>query len=162
FGWWINRLDPEGHNVFEGGFLGLDNVSVFDRSEPLPAARSGVRMMLQQADATGWMGLFCLNLMRIALELAQENPVYEGLAITFLRYFLSIVRALHGMTEPGQRLWDERDGFFYDVLRSGDEFFRVRVRSVVGLIPLFAVELLPVELLGRFPRFAAVLDGYRR
>jgi hypothetical protein len=149
FAWWINKVDSEGNNVFEGGFLGLDNITVVDRSEPLPHGAK-----LEQADATGWMGMFCLNLMRIALELAKENPVYEGLATKFFQHYTYVAKAMKHMGNRNYQLWDEGDGFFYDVLRfpNGD-FHKFRVRSLVGLIPLFAVERLEYDWIQRFPSF---------
>ena len=111
FTWWVNRKDSTGRNVFQGGFLGLDNISVFDRSQPLPGGG-----MLEQADATGWMGLFCLNLMAIGLELAQEDPVYEHLGIKFFEHFMSIAAAINTEIVPGTKLWSEKDGWYYDVV----------------------------------------------
>ena len=138
FAWWVNKVDRAGNNVFEGGFLGLDNIAVIDRSQALPP---GSR--LEQSDATGWMGMFCLNLMRIALELARENEVYEGLATKFFQHYIYVGHAMKRMGGRDHRLWDEEDGFFYDVLRRADGTFeRFRVRSLVGLIPLYAVERL--------------------
>ena len=138
FTWWINKVDREGNNIFEGGFLGLDNITVVDRSEPLPDGA-----VLEQSDATGWMGMFCLNLMRIALELAKENRVYEALATKFFQHYAYVAAAMKHMGSRDYQLWDEQDGFFYDVLRYPDGRFRkFRVRSLVGLIPLFAVERL--------------------
>jgi serine/threonine protein kinase len=158
FAWWINKVDRRGKNVFEGGFLGLDNIAVFDRSQPLPGG--GV---LEQADATGWMGLFCLNLMRIALELARDNPSYQGMATTFFRYFTYVARALRPAGRSDYQLWDEEDGFFYDVLRYPDgTAHKLRVRSLVGLIPLFAVECLDAGWLGQFGEFTSGLEAHRR
>jgi hypothetical protein len=137
FTWWVNKVDREGNNVFEGGFLGLDNVAVFDRSEKLPGGA-----VLEQSDATGWMGMFCLVMMRIALELARENPVYEGLATKFFEHYVYIGAAMK-MMRIGRTLWDEQDGFFYDLLHFPDgSTVPFRVRSLVGLIPLYAVERL--------------------
>ena len=112
FAWWVNKVDREGNNVFEGGFLGLDNITVIDRSERLPGGA-----VLEQSDATGWMGMFCLNLMRIALELAKENRVYEGLATKFFEHYVYVGAAMKTMGGRDYQLWDEEDGFFYDVLR---------------------------------------------
>src|SRR4051812_22816640 len=143
FAWWINKVDSEGNNVFEGGFLGLDNITVLDRSEKLP---DGVR--LEQSDATGWMGMFCLNLMRIALELAKENKSYEGLATKFFQHYVYIGAAMKKLGKSGYQLWDPDEGFFYDVLKYPDgSFKKLQVRSLVGLIPLFAVERLEDEWL---------------
>jgi hypothetical protein len=136
FAWWINRTDSEGHNIFEGGFLGLDNISVLDRSEKLPPGWE-----LKQSDATGWMAMFCLNLMTIAIELAHHNSVYEGLATKFFQHFIYVTAAMNRMGNQHYELWDEKDGFFYDVLsRPGEAYEKIRVRSLVGLIPLYAIE----------------------
>jgi hypothetical protein len=149
FAWWVNKVDREGNNIFEGGFLGFDNISVIDRSEPLPAGTT-----LEQSDATGWMGMFCLNLMRIALELARENPVYEALATKFFQHYIYVARAMKQRGGRNYQLWDEQDGFFYDVLRFPDGHFETfRVRSQVGLVPLFAVERIEERWIAQFPRF---------
>jgi hypothetical protein len=152
FAWWVNRVDAEGNNVFEGGFLGLDNITVVDRSQKLaPGA------ILNQSDGTGWMGLFCLNLMRMALELSRDNAAYQGLAIKFFEHFAYIGAALKKMGGRDFALWSERDGFFYDVLCHADgSYHKFRVRSLVGLIPLFAVEVLEEDWL-RQP----YLDSFR-
>ncbi|MGH2351983.1 MAG: MGH1-like glycoside hydrolase domain-containing protein [Chloroflexota bacterium] len=161
FSWWVNRVDREGNNVFEGGFLGLDNIAVLDRSQRFPGGA-----VLEQSDATGWMSLFCLNLMRIALELAKENPVYEGLAIKFFQHYVYIGAAMKHMGSRDYQLWDETDGFFYDVLRHPDGRYDVfRVRSLVGLIPLFAIERLERDRLARdwvspFVQFRQSLDWF--
>ncbi len=156
FAWWVNKVDGEGNNVFEGGFLGLDNITVIDRSEPLP---NGAR--LEQSDATGWMGMFCLNLMRIALELARENKVYESLATKFFQHYVYIGAAMKNMGGREYQLWDERDGFFYDVLRYADgSFHKFRVRSLVGIIPIFAVERLEEKWIEPFPVFHANLKWF--
>lgn len=156
FAWWVNKVDSSGNNVFEGGFLGLDNITVVDRSE---RAVSGV--VLEQSDATGWMGMFCLNLMRIALELAKENSVYEGMAVKFFQHYAYVAHAMKHMGERDCPLWDEEDGFFYDVLRYPDHHFvKFRVRSLVGLIPLFAVERLERSWLTQFPQFTSHLDWF--
>ncbi|HET7712256.1 MAG TPA: glucosidase [Thermoanaerobaculia bacterium] len=148
FTWWVNKVDREGHNVFEGGFLGLDNITVFDRSEQLPG---GAR--LEQSDATGWMGMFCLVMMRMALELAKKNPVYEGLATKFFEHYVYIGAAMK-MLRGGRTLWDEEDCFFYDLLRFPDgSSVPFRVRSLVGLIPLYAVERLEETWIEPFPVF---------
>jgi hypothetical protein len=158
FAWWINKVDREGNNIFEGGFLGLDNITVVDRSE---RARDGT--VLEQADATGWMGMFCLILMRIALELAKEHRVYEGLAIKFFQHYTYVAAAMKHMGNRDYQLWDERDGFFYDVLRYPDgRFHKFRVRSLVGLIPLFAVERLEVEWIRPFKDFSASFEWFLR
>jgi Glycosyl hydrolase family 63 C-terminal domain len=159
FTWWINKVDSQGNNIFEGGFLGLDNITVFDRS--LELAGGGV---LEQADATGWIGMFCLILMRIALELSyrKESRVYEGLATKFFQHYAYVANAMKHMGGRDYQLWDDRDGFFYDVLRYPDgRFHKFRVRSLVGLIPLFAVERLEVEWLKNFPEFSANFHWFR-
>ena len=156
FSSWVNKVDREGNNVFEGGFLGLDNITVIDRSEPL---RDGA--VLEQSDATGWMGMFCLNLMRISLELARENPVYEGLASKFLQHYTYIASAMKQMGSKGCSLFDEEDGFFYDVLVFPDgRHQKFRVRSLVGLIPLFAVERLEFDWIEPFQEFKANLNWF--
>ena len=149
FTWWVNRKDAEGKNVFQGGFLGLDNIGVFDRSALLPSGGS-----IEQSDATSWMGMYCLNMMVIALELARENPAYEDVASKFLEHFVYISRAMNNIAGQGIQLWDKKDGFYYDVLRLPDgKSFPMRVRSMVGLIPLFAVETLESELIDTLPGF---------
>ena len=158
FAWWVNKVDREGNNIFEGGFLGLDNITLYDRSE-----RSGDGTRLEQADATGWMGMFCLNLMRIALELARDNPVYEGLAVKFFQHYTYVAAAMKHMGGRDYQLWDERDGFFYDVLRFPDGRFRkFRVRSLVGLIPLLAVDCLEAETMEALPVFRACFHWFLR
>jgi hypothetical protein len=151
FTWWVNRKDAEGHNVFQGGFLGLDNIGVFDRSAPLPTGGH-----LEQSDGTSWMAMYSLDLLSIALELAGEEPEYEDVASKFWEHFVHIARAMNTMG-----LWDERDGFYYDLLHapSGEEI-PLRVRSLVGLIPLYAVETLSPELLDRFPSFKRRLEWF--
>jgi hypothetical protein len=135
FTWWVNRVDPEGKNIFEGGFLGLDNIALWDRSEPIIH-----ESVLKQPDSTGWMALFCLNMMKIALELAKENKVYSGLAIKFFEHFVYIAQALSVEKSP---LWDKQDKFFYDHLDlQSNESIHLKIRSIVGIIPLFAVEFL--------------------
>ena len=149
FAWWVNKVDSSGNNVFEGGFLGLDNITVIDRSDKLPGGA-----VLEQSDATGWMGMFCLNLMRIALELAQTNKVYEGTALKFFEHYIYIGSAMKHMGGRKYSLWDEDDGFFYDVLRFPDgRFEKFRVRSLVGIIPLYAVEHLHLGELEKLPEF---------
>jgi hypothetical protein len=149
FTWWVNKVDSSGNNLFEGGFLGLDNITLIDRSEK---CLNGA--ILKQSDATGWMGMFCLNLMRMALELAKENKVYEGMATKFFQHYLYIGAALKNRGGQGFELWDERDGFFYDVLEHPDgSFHKFRVRSLVGLIPFFSLERLESVWLEPFPEF---------
>jgi hypothetical protein len=141
FAWWVNKVDSAGNNVFEGGFLGLDNITAFDRSEKLPGGA-----VLEQSDGTGWMGMFCLNLMHIALELARENHAYESLALKFFEHYIYIGAAMKNMGGQKYSLWDEDDGFFYDVLRYPDgSFQKFRVRSLVGIIPLYAAEVLKLD-----------------
>ena len=149
FAWWVNKVDSEGNNVFEGGFLGLDNITVIDRSDKLPGGA-----VLEQSDATGWMGMFCLNLMRIALELAGQNKTYESLALKFFEHYIYIGAAMKNMGGRNYSLWDEDDGFFYDVLRYPDgSFQKFRVRSLVGIVPLYAAETLKMEDIEPFQEF---------
>ena len=156
FTWWVNRKDAEGLNVFQGGFLGLDNIGVFDRSAQLPTGGH-----IDQADGTSWMAMYALNLMRIALELAQHNHVYEDIATKFLEHFLHIAAAMSNIGDEGIGLWDEQDKFFYDVLHLPDGAkVPLKVRSMVGLIPLFAVETLEPELLERVPDFKRRLEWF--
>jgi hypothetical protein len=151
FTWWVNRKDAEGHNVFQGGFLGLDNIGVFDRSAPLPTGGH-----IEQSDGTSWMAMYCLNLLSIALELAREEPEYEDVASKFWEHFVHIARAMNTMG-----LWDDADGFYYDVLHMPHgEKVPMRVRSLVGLIPLLAVETFDPELLARFPSFCRRMDWF--
>uniref|UniRef100_UPI003593A9EB MGH1-like glycoside hydrolase domain-containing protein n=1 Tax=Thiocapsa sp. TaxID=2024551 RepID=UPI003593A9EB len=156
--WWINRKDAEGHNLFEGGFLGLDNISVYDRSCPLPSGYS-----LKQADATGWMAMFSLNMTVIALELCAKDRNYEAMAIHCYKQFLAIGEAIAGNPETGMpALWDEEKGFFMDLLVTPDGVgHRIEVYSWVGLIPLFAAEIVDQRLLANAPRFADLLGEHR-
>jgi len=156
FTWWVNRKDAEGHNIFQGGFLGLDNIGVFDRSAQLPTGGH-----IEQADATSWMAMYSLNMMRIALELAEENPVYQDVATKFFEHFLYIAGATANVAGEGINLWDKEDEFFYDVLHlPGGEHIPLKVRSMVGLIPLFAVETLDADLLNRVPEFKQRLEWF--
>ena len=156
FTWWVNRKDSEGKNIFQGGFLGLDNIGVFDRSAPLP---DGTR--LEQSDATSWMGMFCLNLMRIAMELALENHVYENIATKFFEHFLGIAGAMNNLGGCGIGLWDEEDEFYYDVLHTpGGRFLPLKVRSLVGLLPLLAVDVIQPTLIDALPGFKSRLEWY--
>jgi hypothetical protein len=158
FTWWINKVDREGNNIFEGGFLGLDNITVFDRSQKLEDGSA-----LEQSDATGWMGMFCLNLMRIALELSKKNRVYESLATKFFQHYVYVGAAMKHMGNRDFQLWDEEEGFFYDVLRHPrGGFNKLRVRSLVGLIPLYAVERLEDYWLEPFPLFRSNLQWFMR
>jgi hypothetical protein len=149
FTWWVNRKDTEGRNVFQGGFLGLDNIGVFDRSAPLPTGG-----YIEQSDATSWMGMYCLNMLAIALELARENSAYEDVASKFFEHFVYICRAMNDIGGEGIELWDTKDGFYYDVLHHRDgQAFPLKVRSMVGLIPLFAVETLDPTIVDNLPGF---------
>ncbi len=155
FTWWVNRKDSEGHNVFQGGFLGLDNIGVFDRSTDLP---TGGRM--EQADGTAWMAAYCLDMLMIALELAKTLPAYEDVATKFFEHFIYIADAFYDIGGSAA-LWDEQDGFFYDVLHTPDDQYHVmRVRSFVGLIPLLAVETLDTALINRLPHFRKRMDWF--
>ncbi|MBE9108930.1 glucosidase [Nodosilinea sp. LEGE 07298] len=156
FTWWVNRKDMEGKNVFEGGFLGLDNIGVFDRSAELPTGGT-----LEQADSTSWMAMYCLNMLEIALELARENPVYEDMATKFFEHFIYIADAMNHIGDDKIQLWDDSDGFFYDVLHLPQgERVRLKIRSLVGLIPLFAVMTLDPDLLKRVPTFEARVEWF--
>jgi len=149
FTWWVNRKDTAGKNIFQGGFLGLDNIGVFDRSRPLPTGGH-----IEQSDATSWMGMYCLNMLVIALELAKEDRAYEDVASKFFEHFVYICRAINNMGEEKIELWNKEDGFFYDVLHLPDgRNVPMKLRSMVGLIPLFAVETLESDLVDSLPRF---------
>jgi hypothetical protein len=154
FTWWVNKVDREGNNVFEGGFLGLDNITLFDRSQVPPGAT------LEQSDATGWMGMYSLVMMRMALELAKNDAVYEGLATKFFEHYVYIGAAMK-MIRGDRTLWDEKDGFFYDILRFSDgSSVPVRVRSLVGLIPLYAIERLEKQWIEPFPVFRENMNWF--
>ena len=156
FTWWVNRKDAEGMNIFQGGFLGLDNIGVFDRSAPLPTGG-----YLEQSDGTSWMAMYTLNLLAIALELANEEPSYEDLASKFWEHFVYIANAMSHRGHDHMGLWNEEDGFFYDVLKLPDDTqFPMKIRSMVGLIPLFAVETLEPEVLDRLPDFKRRLEWF--
>ncbi|MCC7179161.1 MAG: glucosidase [Acidobacteria bacterium] len=156
FTWWVNRKDAEGNNVFQGGFLGLDNIGVFDRSAQLPTGGH-----LEQSDGTSWMAMYSLNMLAIALELARENPAYEDTASKFWEHFLYIAHAMNNRGEDGISLWDEQDGFFYDVLHLPDGSRRpLKVRSMVGLVPLFAVETIEPEILERLSGFKRRMEWF--
>jgi hypothetical protein len=149
FTWWVNRKDPEGHNVFQGGFLGLDNIGVFDRSAPLPTGGH-----IEQSDGTAWVGMFCLNMLAMALELARKDPAYEDVASKFFEHFVYIAHAINDIAGEGIELWNPEDGFFYDVLHLPNGSVQpLKVRSLVGLIPLFAVQTLEPETEQTMPRF---------
>lgn len=158
FSWWINRKDTEGRNIFQGGFLGLDNIALFDRSAPLPEGYH-----LDQADGTAWMAAYALDLMRIALELAKENPVYVDLGVKFFEHFLHIAGAINHSDEREDGLWDDQDEFFYDVLHKPDGSAEpLRLRSIVGLIPLFAVQVLEQREHEGLPGLGGRLRGFLR
>jgi hypothetical protein len=156
FTWWVNRKDAEGMNVFQGGFLGLDNIGVFDRNAELPTGGH-----LEQSDGTSWMGMYTLNMLAIAMELAREDPTYEDVASKFWEHFLYIAAAMNNLGHDGVSLWDEADGFYYDVLHeeNGDQF-PLKVRSMVGLIPLFAVETLEPAVLDKLPGFKKRMEWF--
>ena len=156
FTWWVNRKDADGMNIFQGGFLGLDNIGVFDRSAPLPTGG-----YIEQSDGTSWMAMYTLNLLAIAMELASEDPAYEDVASKFWEHFIYIAHAMNHRGKDGMGLWDGVDGFFYDVLKFPDgRKYPMRIRSMVGLIPLFAVETLEPELLERLPGFRRRLEWF--
>ena len=156
FTWWVNRKDSEGNNVFEGGFLGLDNIGVFDRSDDLPTGGH-----LEQSDGTSWMAMFCLNMLAIALELAKEDKVYEDVARKFFEHFVYISDAMNNVGEENTELWDERDGFYYDVLHLPNKRnIPFKVRSMVGLIPLFAVETVEENCWINCPEFKKRTDWF--
>ncbi len=157
FSWWVNRKDANDRNVFQGGFLGLDNVGLFDRNLVLP---DGV--LLEQSDATSWMAMFCLNMLAISLELARENRAYEDVATKFFEHFLRIANAASHLGQAGTSLWDDEDGFFYDVLEVDGKRTPLRVRSAVGLIPLFAVETIEADVFDEFPDFAARVAWFQK
>lgn len=154
FTWWVNRKDKNGKNLFGGGFLGLDNIGAFDRNMQLNDGEH-----LEQADGTSWMAMYALNMMRIAMELAQHLPVYEDMAIKFFEHYLYIAEAMENFGEDKESLWNEEDGFFYDVLQlaHGDSV-TLRLRSIVGLIPLFAVEIIEHHILEKMPNFRARMN----
>ena len=156
FTWWVNRKDAEGMNIFQGGFLGLDNIGVFNRSAPLPTGG-----YIEQSDGTSWMAMYTLNLLAIAMELAKEEPCYEDVASKFWEHFIYIAHAMGHRGHDSMGLWDEEDGFFYDVLKLPDgSQFPLKIRSMVGLIPLFAVETLEPELLSKLPAFKRRLEWF--
>ncbi len=153
FTWWVNRKDAEGNNLFSGGFLGLDNIGVFDRSKPLPTGG-----FLQQADGTAWMGFYCLTMLSMALELAQTNPVYEDMASKLFEHFISITDAMNSLGGTG--LWDEQDGFYYDQLKVDGQMIPLRTRSLVGLMPLIAVENLETAKINKLPGFKKRMEWF--
>ena len=148
FAWWVNRKDPSGSNVFEGGFLGLDNIGVFDRSAPLPTGG-----FLEQADGTAWMALFCQNMIEMALELTETDAAYQIWVQKFAEHFIWIAGAMDRVGANADEMWDEEDGFFYDLLRFPDgSAMRIRLRSMVGLLPLCATTVIPAEFVERCPQ----------
>lgn len=156
FTWWVNRKDAEGNNLFQGGFLGLDNISIFDRSTILPFGGH-----IFQSDGTAWMGFYCVLMMRIALELSKQDPIYQDCATKFFEHFLRIAYAMTSTIGKGFSLWDEEDGFFYDAIQLGDgERKRLKVRSLVGLLPLFACEILEPEMLETMQVFHRRMDWF--
>ncbi len=156
FTWWVNRQDVEGLNVFQGGFLGLDNIGVFDRNTMLPGGEH-----LEQSDGTSWMAMYSLDMMAIALELSREDPTYEDVASKFWEHFVFIARAMNHLGDDGLSLWNEEDGFFYDVLHSSDGAnMPIKVRSLVGLMPLYAVQTMSPELLDAMPAFKRRLEWF--
>jgi hypothetical protein len=158
FTWWVNRKDRNGHNIFEGGFLGLDNIGIFDRSSPIPGGG-----FLEQADGTAWMALFAQNLLEISLELSLHDPVYGDLAVKFYEHFVHIASAMCRTGNNHESMWDEQDGFFYDLLRLPDgNSARLKLRSMVGLLPLCAVTVYPSEIVHQLPEFAARASWFSR
>jgi hypothetical protein len=158
FTWWVNRKDAEGNNIFQGGFLGLDNISVFDRSMPIPTGG-----YIDQSDGTAWMGFYCVEMMKIALELAQEEHIYQDIATKFYEHFQAIARAIVNLGGEGKSLWNEEDGFFYDVLHlPNDQIVPLKVRSLVGLLPLFAFETFEAEMYQKASVFERRLDWFTK
>jgi len=153
FTWWVNRKDPDGKNIFSGGFLGLDNIGVFDRSQPLPAG-----MQLEQADGTAWMAFFSITMLGMALDLAVYDPTYEDMASKFFEHFIAIVDAMNQLS--GYGLWDEEDGFYYDHIRVSNHAVPLKVRSMVGLVPLFSCHVLEDEVIKKLPGFKKRLDWF--
>jgi hypothetical protein len=158
FNWWVNRKDPEGRNVFAGGFLGLDNIGIFDRSAPLPTGGS-----LEQADGTAWMAFYCQNMAEMALILTEYDPMYEEVAFKFLQHFMWISYAMDRVGEHQDEMWDEEDGFFYDLLRLPDgQAIRLKVRSMVGLLPLCAATVFEADSAERHPRLMELIALFRK
>ncbi len=156
FTWWVNRKDYEGQNVFQGGFLGLDNIGVFDRNESLDGGSH-----IEQSDGTSWMGMYCLNMLTIALELAQENRAYSDIASKFFEHFVYISTAMNDLTNQSIDLWNDEDGFYYDVLHYENKLhIPLKVRSMVGLIPLFAISILESDLLDQLPSFKSRMQWF--
>ena len=158
FTWWVNRKDATGSNIFQGGFLGLDNIGLFDRSQPLPG---GGR--IDQSDGTSWMAAYSIQMMKIAIELAREAPIYQDLATKFFEHFLRVADAMTDLGGEGHGLWDEEDGFYYDMLQiPGQGTVPLKVRSLVGLLPLFAVDTIEPTLLRNMPVFARRMEWFTR
>jgi len=158
FNWWVNRKDPQGRNVFAGGFLGLDNIGVFDRSAPLPTGGS-----LEQADGTAWMAFYCQNMLEMAVVLAERDPIYEEIAFKFLENFVWISYAMDKAGDQRDDMWDEVDGFFYDVLRMPDgDAFRLKVRSMVGLLPLCASTMFEEDMAVRHPKLLELIALFKK
>ena len=158
FNWWVNRKDPAGRNVFAGGFLGLDNIGVFDRSAPLPTGGS-----LEQADGTAWMAFYCQNMLEIALILTEYDPIYEEIAFKFVQHFMWIAYAMDRVGEHHDEMWDEQDGFFYDLLRLPDgQAMRLKVRSLVGLLPLCASTVFEADAVTRYPKLMELIAQFRK
>ncbi|MBI3014473.1 MAG: glucosidase [Candidatus Tectomicrobia bacterium] len=158
FTWWVNRKDAEGLNIFQGGFLGMDNIGVFDRSMPLPTGGH-----IDQSDGTAWMAMYCLNMLAIAMELADRDRAYEDVASKFFEHFVYIIYAMNNMAGEGIELWDDEDKFYYDVLHMPDgQHRRLRIRSMVGLVPLFAVETLEPQRVDRLPGFKRRMEWFIR
>jgi hypothetical protein len=155
FTWWVNRKDVAGNHVFSGGFLGLDNIGVFDRSKPLPGGAQ-----LEQADGTAWMAFYCATMLSMALELAQRDPSYEDIASKFFEHFVHITDAMNAL--GGSGLWNEKDGFYYDQLRIGGKTVPLGIRSIVGVIPLFAAELLDQDVVAGLPGFTKRMEWFLR
>jgi hypothetical protein len=151
FTWWVNRKDDDGNNIFGGGFLGLDNIGVFDRSQPLPTGGH-----LEQADGTAWMAFYCANMLAMAFELAHDDPAAEDMASKFFEHFIAIIDAMNSFGGTG--LWDEQDGFYYDQIHIGGQYTPLRIRSMVGLIPLITAEVLEEDVLARMPDFRRRMD----
>jgi hypothetical protein len=158
FNWWVNRKDPNGQNVFAGGFLGLDNIGVFDRSAQLPTGGS-----IEQADGTAWMAFYCQCMLEIALILCEYDPMYEEIAFKFIQHFMWIAYAMDRVGDNKDEMWDEQDGFFYDLLRlPGGDAMRLKVRSMVGLLPLCASTVFEPEGVKRFPKLMELIDLFRK
>jgi len=156
FTWWVNRKDPSGRNVFQGGFLGLDNIGVFDRSRGIPSGGT-----LEQSDGTAWMAFFSQNMLELAIALSESDPAYEGFIVKFVHHWFQIAMAMDPLGAHPDEMWDEEDGFFYDVLRLPDgSGRRIKVRSLVGLLPLCATSVVPAHVLERFPEVASQIRGY--